>query len=244
MFLLRTPVAAFQAKIHFIPEADRIYRGIIGVLDEVAIWVTGRTQRGSLVFYLCVILIVAIVTPLSAVVLMDAPLPESLVWFDTPAQAIAGLIVVAGALGAIRANKRFMAVLMVSVTGYGLAFIFAIQGAPDLALTQMLVETISLVAIVLALRSLPARLWLRTPGRFKLLRAVIGAAFGLTIDGASRDGHGLTHGRSGITCPAGAGVRGRRRQEHRERDLVDMPRVGHVRRDLRAGSGSHGRRPR
>ncbi|MEV7646266.1 Na+/H+ antiporter subunit A [Arthrobacter sp. NPDC089319] len=181
LFLLRTPVAAFQAKIHFIPEADRIYRGIIGVLDEVAIWVTGRTQRGSLVFYLCVILIVAIVTPLTAVVLMDAPLPDSLVWFDTPAQAIAGLIVAAGALGAIRANKRFMAVLMVSVTGYGLAFIFAIQGAPDLALTQMLVETISLVAIVLALRSLPARLWLRTPGRFKLLRAVIGAAFGLTM---------------------------------------------------------------
>ena len=75
-----------------------------------------------------------------------------------------GAGIVIGALAAVRANKRFLAVLMVSVTGYGIALMFALQGAPDLALTQMLVETIILVAFVLAMRSLPAELRDRTGG--------------------------------------------------------------------------------
>jgi multicomponent Na+:H+ antiporter subunit A len=81
----------------------------------------------------------------------------------------------------VRANKRFLAVLMVSVTGYGIALMFALQGAPDLALTQMLVETIILVAFVLAMRSLPAELRDRTGGRYRVVRLIIGAAFGLTM---------------------------------------------------------------
>ncbi len=47
---------------------------------------------------------------------------------------------------------------------------FALQGAPDLALTQMLVETIILVAFVLAMRSLPAELRDRTGGKYRVVR--------------------------------------------------------------------------
>jgi multicomponent Na+:H+ antiporter subunit A len=181
LFRYRQPVERFQDGTVRIVEAERIYRGAVGALDEAAIWVTGRTQRGSLIFYLFVILSVAVLAPVGALLLIGAPAPAGWIWFDSPVQALAGLAVVAGALGAIRANKRFLAVLMVSVAGYGIALIFALQGAPDLALTQMLVETIVLVAIVLALRSLPARLWLRVPGGYRLLRAALGLAFGLAM---------------------------------------------------------------
>lgn len=44
---------------------------------------------------------------------------------------------------------------MVSVTGYGMVLMFALRSAPDLALTQLLVETLSMLAFVLALRVLP-----------------------------------------------------------------------------------------
>ena len=178
LFRFRGKVGSFQDRFSGGLTGERAYRGIVGVLDETAVWITGRTQRGSLIYYLFVILGVAVVTPLSAVILMDPPWPDSWLLADTPAQLIAGAGIILAAFGAIRANKRFLAVLMVSVTGYGIAFIFALQGAPDLALTQMLVETIALVAIVLALRSLPARLWLRAPGGFKLLRALLGLAVG------------------------------------------------------------------
>ncbi|NKX50038.1 Na+/H+ antiporter subunit A, partial [Arthrobacter deserti] len=181
LFRLRLQVERFQDGTVRLVEAERVYRGTVGVLDEAAIWVTGRTQRGSLTFYLFVILAVAVAAPAAALLLMGAPWPADWVWYDSPVQALAGLAVIAGALGAVRANKRFLAVLMVSVCGYGIALIFALQGAPDLALTQMLVETIVLVPIVLALRSLPARLWLRPPGGHRLLRAGLGLAFGAAM---------------------------------------------------------------
>lgn len=182
MFLRGNAVSRFQDKLYPLFDAERGYRKTIGLLDETAVWVTGRTQRGSLMFYLFVILTTAIVVPLSAFLLGEAPLmPTDWRWYDSPVQAVAGMGIVLGAVAAIRANKRFLAVLMVSVTGYGIALIFALQGAPDIALTQMLVETMLLVAFVLALRSLPAKLWQREAARHRVLRAGIGVAFGLIM---------------------------------------------------------------
>ncbi len=181
LFWQRGRVERVQLRMQRVPEAERMYRGTIGVLDDVAIWVTGRTQRGSLAFYLTVILGMAIVTPLLSIFGHGPQLPAQWHWFDEPVQVAVGAGIILGALGAIRANKRFLAVLMVSVTGYGMALLFVLQGAPDLALTQMLVETVVLVAFVLALRSLPARLWESQPGRHRVLRAVLGVSFGLTM---------------------------------------------------------------
>ncbi|ALG29838.1 cation:proton antiporter [Glutamicibacter halophytocola] len=139
--------------------AEEIYRMSVNALDMAAIWITGRTQRGSLSFYLGVILGVVLVLPLGIALTVSTPWPQNWIVADHPAQLLIGAIIIAGAVVAIIAPKRFMAVLMVSVTGYGMVAIFALQGAPDLALTQLLVETIVLVSFVLALRALPKRLW-------------------------------------------------------------------------------------
>jgi multicomponent Na+:H+ antiporter subunit A len=183
MFFARGAVGRAQSLVPDWIDADRGYRLTIGALDDVAVWLTGRTQRGSLYFYLAVILTVAFVLPLAALVSAGKPLPEGLYFIDpySPLQAVAGAGIVIGALAAVRANKRFLAVLMVSVTGYGIALMFALQGAPDLALTQMLVETIILVAFVLAMRSLPAELRDRTGGKYRVVRVIIGLAFGTTM---------------------------------------------------------------
>ncbi len=183
MFYGRNAVSRAQGLVPGWVDGDRAYQLTIGALDDVAVWVTGRTQRGSLFFYLAVILTVAFVLPLTALLLANKPLPGGLYFIDpgSPLQPVVGAGIVIGALAAVRANKRFLAVLMVSVTGYGIALMFALQGAPDLALTQMLVETIILVAFVLAMRSLPAELRDRTGGRYRVIRVIIGAAFGVTM---------------------------------------------------------------
>jgi multicomponent Na+:H+ antiporter subunit A len=59
--------------------------------------------------------------------------------------------------------------------------LFAMQGAPDLALTQILVEIVTLVAFVLVLRRLPARLGEQHGSRHRRIRAVIGIVFGLLM---------------------------------------------------------------
>jgi multicomponent Na+:H+ antiporter subunit A len=183
MFYGRRAVSRLQDLVPGWIDGDRAYQLTIGALDDVAVWVTGRTQRGSLYFYLSVILTVAFVLPLTALILAGRPLPDGMYFIDpnSPLQLVVGAAIVISAVAAVRANKRFLAVLMVSVSGYGIALMFALQGAPDLALTQMLVETIVLVAFVLAMRSLPAGLRDRTGGKYRVIRVIIGAAFGITM---------------------------------------------------------------
>src|SRR6478735_5975007 len=183
MYFGRNAVARAQALVPGWVDGDRGYQLTIGALDDAAVWITGRTQRGSLYFYLAVILSVAFVLPLTAILLSGNALPQDIYLVDphSPLQLVAGVGIVIGALAAVKANKRFLAVLMVSVTGYGIALMFALQGAPDLALTQMLVETIILVAFVLAMRSLPPELRDRTGGKYRVLRVIIGLGFGVTM---------------------------------------------------------------
>ena len=183
MYFGRNAVARVQSLVPGWVDGDRAYQLTIGALDDVAVWITGRTQRGSLYFYLAVILSVAFVLPLTAIFLGGNALPQGIYLVDpnSPLQLVAGVGIVIGALAAVKANKRFLAVLMVSVTGYGIALVFALQGAPDLALTQMLVETIILVAFVLAMRSLPPELRDRTGGKYRVVRVIIGLGFGVTM---------------------------------------------------------------
>lgn len=183
LFALRARIETWQAKVPALVDAERGYRQLIVWLDMVAIWVTGRTQRGSLFFYLVVILSTAIAAILAVLFLGDQDWDNPVYLIDpvSPFQIIAGAVIVIGAIAAARATKRFTAVLMISVTGYGVALIFALQGAPDLALTQMLVETILLVAFVLAMRSLPAGLEERKSGSHKGLRMILGITFGATM---------------------------------------------------------------
>lgn len=188
LFWARTKVEAFQAMTPSPMDFERGYRQGIVLLDAVAIWVTGRTQRGSLFFYLAVILSTAMASVLAVLLLTEQNWSNDLYFVDptSPFQIVAGAVVVIGAIAAARANKRFMAVLMVSVTGYGIALIFALQGAPDLALTQMLVETIVLVAFVLAMRSLPPRLMERKQvGSHRTARVILGIGFGATMVGVA-----------------------------------------------------------
>ncbi|MCW1043327.1 hypothetical protein OJ597_13195, partial [Streptococcus anginosus] len=60
---LRRPFEAFQGRTEFPLDAARGYRRLTGHLDETAVWVTGRTQTGSLRRYLGIILATAFLLP-------------------------------------------------------------------------------------------------------------------------------------------------------------------------------------
>ncbi|MFD1345577.1 Na+/H+ antiporter subunit A [Nesterenkonia halotolerans] len=189
LFRVRDSFGRLQAKVPAVIEAERGYRGTVRGVDLLSSWVTARTQRGALGWYLFIILAVATLVPLSVVIfgapggrgITDRWIPESTIIAEQPLQIVLALVILAGASGAIWAPKRFMAVLMVSLCGWGIAGIFALQGAPDLALTLLLVESIVLVVFVLALRSLPPGIWTQSPTRFKFGRALLGLGFGLVM---------------------------------------------------------------
>ncbi|WP_420734485.1 Na+/H+ antiporter subunit A [Brevibacterium luteolum] len=180
MFLFREPVAAFQTAMPDGLDFHQGYRWTIGRLEAFAATVTSRTQRGSMPFYQGVIYLFAIATIVITLILNNT-WPGEVTPADTAMQLpIAGALII-GAIAATTAEKRFAAVVVVGVTGYGMSAFFAHQGAPDLALTQALVETITIVVFVLVLRRLPARIG-RSAGRLSpSLRMLIGAAFGVTM---------------------------------------------------------------
>ncbi len=67
---------------------------------------------------------------------------------------IAGLIVMA-ALTAVVARSRLAAAAALGVVGYGVALIFVFFGAPDLAMTQFMIETLTVILFVLVFYHLP-----------------------------------------------------------------------------------------
>lgn len=183
LFLGRRRVEGWQDRVYPLVDAERAYRSVMAGIDWVAVRLTGQVQRGQLSYYLMVILITALVVPAMAAILLTTPWPgwDQLLLADSPAQAVMGVAMIVGAIGAVRAGKRFMAVLMVSITGYGMAGIFAFQGAPDLAVTQVLVETIVLVAFFLALRVLPSRLGRSHGVGKKAVRLTVAIGFGVSM---------------------------------------------------------------
>jgi len=153
----RRPLARAQARLHeVLPgglDADTGYRATVTAVDRAARGVTGRSQVGSLPVYLGTTLAVFALAPGIALVTGSAPLRVR-AW-DTPTQALVGGIVLVAAVTITRAHRRFTAVMLSGAVGYGVALMYLVQGAPDLALTQLLVETVTLVAFVFVLRTLP-----------------------------------------------------------------------------------------
>ena len=180
LFIARTPFARLQARVSRNYTASDGYWGTLGALDKVAVRVTGVTQRGSLPFYLGVILVVFI-TVLSVGLVMSDSWPSELRVWDHPAQLAVGVVMIVAAVAATRAQKRFAALVVVGVTGFGMSALFAMQGAPDLALTQILVEVVTLIAFVLVLRRLPARIGDANGSTHRLLRASIGIGVGAVV---------------------------------------------------------------
>ncbi|UOR03351.1 Na+/H+ antiporter subunit A [Leucobacter allii] len=173
------------------PPAERwsgshAYWVVTQFVDLVAVKLTSITQRGSLPFYLAVILIVLVAALGGSVVVGTlqggAPLwPADVVLASSPVQLPIAIVMIVAALFSLRARTRFQSVVLVGVTGYGMAAIFAMHGAPDLALTQALVETVTLIAFVLVIRRLPQRIGTRATPRKRWLRAGIGVGVGVVI---------------------------------------------------------------
>ncbi|WP_219419264.1 hydrogen gas-evolving membrane-bound hydrogenase subunit E [Pseudonocardia nigra] len=193
-------------------DAQRAYERTIAGTGRVAVGVTGRLQAGSLPAYLGVILVTFVLLPGTATVLA-AVWPGDQPLYHAAMQVPLGLAVVVAALALVRARRRFTAVLLVGVIGYGVGGLFIVEGAPDLALAQFLVETLSLVAFVFVLRRLPASFQQqRSPRRVQLPKALVAAAGGLAVAGiavvlsGARVGPSSTSGEFARLAPTEAGA--------------------------------------
>jgi multicomponent Na+:H+ antiporter subunit A len=171
-----------RARIDYVPlgNADRIYDAVIHGADVFAVRLTALTQRGSIPATQTVILSTLVLVPVAMLVFGARDRPELRLW-ESPLQVVIGLIILAAALSATVLRNRLAAVLLVGVTGYGCGVIFVFHGAPDLALTQFLVETLTLVIFVLVLRTLPAEADRAKIRRNRIPRVLLAVAVGASV---------------------------------------------------------------
>lgn len=158
LFVGRERLRAVQLRAHRVlgaVDADRAYDATLRGVDRGALRSTAVVQTGSLPVYLGTVLLTLVALP-GVALLQGARVTDNLRAWDTPLQFLVGAVIAAAAVATARAHRRFTAVLYLGAVGYGVAVLFVLQGGPDLALTQFLVETLSLVLFVFVLRRLPA----------------------------------------------------------------------------------------
>ena len=162
-------------------DAQHGYEVVVRELDEFAQRLTGRLQVGSLPAYLGTILAAVILLP-GLATLLNGWWPDDQPLYHSLAQVPLALIAVVAALAVVRAHRRFTAVLLVGVIGYSVGGLFVVEGAPDLALAQFLVETLTMVAFVFVLRRLPSHFTEKpTSRRARIPQVVIATLGGVVV---------------------------------------------------------------
>ena len=129
-------------------ETERLYTGSLRSLDALSAWMLPALQSASLRSYVLVLIMTAALLITGALVWTGLP-PMPQISEVRPAEAAAALMTIAGAISAVRARATITAVLSLGVTGYGVALTFLFFGAPDLAMTQFSVETLTAVIFTL-----------------------------------------------------------------------------------------------
>ncbi|MCE6958890.1 monovalent cation/H+ antiporter subunit A [Cereibacter sphaeroides] len=138
------------------PEAKRIFDGLIEPLASAAAVASARLHDGALTRYFA-IAVTAIVAGGGAAFLSGSHLPglRTLTPVDVVPTVGWVLLVVATVALVLRHHDRLLALILVGVVGLVVSMGFAYLSAPDLALTQILVEVATVMLLLLALNFLP-----------------------------------------------------------------------------------------
>lgn len=134
---------------------DQGYQNLLAGLVNFAKWQTRMLQGGSLRRYL--IIIVITMCGLFVMYFIRANFAfqlNDLTPISPPLVILSILVIIAG-VAATMTNSRLGAVAAMGVVGFSAALFFIYFGAPDLAMTQLVIETLSIVLLVLAFYYLP-----------------------------------------------------------------------------------------
>ncbi|MEW6268447.1 MAG: hydrogen gas-evolving membrane-bound hydrogenase subunit E, partial [Thermodesulfobacteriota bacterium] len=182
-WLARERVVAWQERLAVLPAAARVWERVMEAIPRVAAAFADRWQNGSLRWYLAATVLtlpvlawyalrrVGISWRQVSVNLAEMP------WYGF----LYCLLLAVATVAAVRARTRLAAIIATTTIGFLVAMLFVVYRSPDILLTQVLIETVSTIFVLLVLVFLPAfpRADLR-PGS-RLVNMGIAAAFGLTI---------------------------------------------------------------
>ena len=133
------------------PAWDRLMDGVAAGAHGLTGWVqTGRLRRYVFVTFL------ALAAMQAATLIRMGALPELLELDDLSVKHWSVLVfITAGAAVTATTHSRMTAIAALGTVGIGVALIFIMFGAPDVAITQLLVEVLQVVLVAVAMLKLP-----------------------------------------------------------------------------------------
>jgi multicomponent Na+:H+ antiporter subunit A len=173
-----TAMIAYGRTFAGIPEGG--YRLSLNGMLSFAKFQTNMLQSGYLHVYMISLLIVTILSVgITLVLKADFIIPASSNGI-TVFELILALTMVGGALFAVFARKALSAITALGLLGFSIALMFIMFSAPDLAITQFLVETLTVILAALVLIKIPKPQILESLGT-KVRDGVIALSVGAVI---------------------------------------------------------------
>ena len=131
---------------------EDLYEGALSGLNAASRAIAPALHSASLRTYVMVIVVTAVLVGGAALV-TDAGLGSAVPRTSITAHdVLIVVVIIAGAIAATLARSPMSAVLALGAVGYGVAMTFLGFGAPDLAMTQFSVETLTVLIYVLVFR--------------------------------------------------------------------------------------------
>ncbi|KYG89275.1 cation:proton antiporter [[Bacillus] sp. KCTC 13219] len=158
------------------------YERIIGFSESKSGWFTRLYMNGNLTYYFIYIYVIFVAIVAGYFVLSDAfvwsPANDSAVEYY---EFILLFIMVFAAVALLFTKGRITSVLLNGVLGYSVAFFFVVFRAPDLALTQLVVESVTTALFLLCFKFLPDLKKENVSRAVKFSKATISILVGATV---------------------------------------------------------------
>ena len=132
--------------------SEELYEGVLSALNAVSRAIGPALHSASLRTYVMVIVGTSVLIGGAALVTdagLGSAVPRTSI---TAPDVLIVFVIIAGAITATVAQSTMSAVLSLGAVGYGVAMMFLSFGAPDLAMTQFSVETLTVLIYVLVFR--------------------------------------------------------------------------------------------
>ena len=181
VYTFRQPLFRWYAGLPQL-DAKLVFENAVQGVVAAARWCTHLLENGSLQRYLALMLLAS----LAVVTVALGPLsslqgPQALGPVDVVTGLSMGMLALSALITVVFHRRRLVALLMLSVVGLLVALAFVRFSAPDLALTQLSVEMVTMVLLMLALFFLPPT----TPGESSSLRGlrdfILAGGFGTLV---------------------------------------------------------------
>jgi len=138
------------------PEAKAIFDGLVASVASACRAVTDATHNGAISRYLAIFTAASVVLGALAYTSSGLPVPTRELLPVPPVVAVGWIMLVGATMSVVAMHHhRFRALVLIGIIGLSISAGFAYLSAPDLALTQISVETVTIMLLLLALHFMP-----------------------------------------------------------------------------------------